>query len=444
MTELSGWGRYPRHLTDVRQLARPQDVAGIVTALDGHVARGNGRAYGDAAIGERATLMAGGLNRMMAFDAATGVVTVEAGVLLGDIIAAFGPRGFFPRVVPGTKFVTVGGAIAADVHGKNHHRDGGFGNGLVAMRIALPSGAVVTASRMENAALFDATLGGMGLTGTIIDATLALRPIESGWIRQQTLVARNLDDAISALEAADGATYSVAWIDGLAKGASLGRALVYLGEHASAADVVRMAPANAVFPAAPRARFSVPVEMPSFTLNPLSVRAFNEAYYRAGARHAGDARLVHWHPYFFPLDSIGGWNKIYGRQGFVQHQCVIPMPRARAVISEILERTAARGDASFLAVLKKLGSGGGLMSFPMPGLTLTLDFKMSGKVAAFLEDIDRLVVDAGGRLYLAKDARQSRATFESGYPALAAFRDFRRGIDADRRIVSKLSTRLGV
>lgn len=445
MTTISGWGRYPRLETNLQRSVTPHDTLRLAQTLQGYVARGNGRSYGDAAIGGTATLQALGLDRMRSFNPAAGRLAVEAGVLIGDIITAFGPRGFFPSVVPGTKFVTVGGAIAADIHGKNHHRDGGFGNTIEDIRLVLPSGEAVVVSRAQNPALFHATIGGMGLTGTIIEATMLLRRIETGWMKQTTVVSSNLDSAIEVLNSSDDATYSVAWIDVVAKGAAHGRSLIYIGEHASSLDVAAAVPApQGNFTPARAPRLTVPFDLPGFTLNPWSVAAFNELYFRSGSRNAGVPDLVHWNPYFFPLDGIGNWNRIYGPGGFVQHQCVIPIAKARDTIAEILARTAQRGDASFLAVLKKLGSGGGLMSFPMPGLTLTLDFKMSATLPAFLVEIDKIVADAGGRIYLAKDAMQSRATFEAGYPALGAFRELRHGIGATTKIMSKQSMRLGV
>jgi decaprenylphospho-beta-D-ribofuranose 2-oxidase len=378
------------------------------------------------------------------FDPESGRLTVEAGVLLSDILAAFVPRGFFPPVVPGTKFVTVGGMIASDVHGKNHHRDGGFGAHVEELTLALPSGEAVRCSPTERADLFEATIGGMGLTGAILEASFRLKRIETGWMRQQTTVAGNLDAAMAALVESDRSTYSVAWIDCLAKGASLGRSLVFAAEHAAAAEVKAEKPDAEPFPARRAGRLAVPLELPGITLNRLSVRGFNEAYYRLGARNAGKPFLVHWEPYFFPLDGIGSWNRIYGGRGFLQHQCVIPEPGARDVLGRILELVSSGGNASFLAVLKRLGGGFGTMAFPMPGFTLALDLGMRKDVFRLLEEIDRMVVEAGGRLYLAKDARQSRATFEAGYPDLPRFRDLRRAIGAEGRVASKLSARLGI
>jgi FAD/FMN-containing dehydrogenase len=442
-TAISGWGRVPVVESDV---IAPEtlEAARLATAAgDGLIPRGNGRAYGDAAIGARQTLDLTPLNRMQSFDPASGRLTVEAGVLLSDIIAAFGPRGFFPPVVPGTRFVTVGGAIAADIHGKNHHRDGGFGEFVESIRIALSGGDAIDASRQTHANIFHATIGGMGLTGTILQATLRLRAIETGWIRQQTIVARDLASVLAALDAHDASTYSVAWIDSSARGSALGRALVYLGEHASLNELT---PRESVrkFPAIDDPRLAVPIDLPSFTLNRLSVAAFNELYFRKGAWSAGAPFLIPVAPYFFPLDGVSEWNRIYGGRGFVQHQCVLPLTTGPAALGAILERIPARGDASFLTVLKKLGAGSGLLSFPMRGYTLALDFPMSPGLPAFLQELDRLVVSAGGRMYLAKDAHQSRETFDAGYPSADAFRALRREIDPHGRLRSRLSDRLGL
>lgn len=441
---LSGWGNYPKVPTDLLAPQTPAGARDQLLARTGVIARGAGRAYGDAAIGAQSTISSRGLNRMRSFDAATAQLTVEAGVTIADILATFEPRGFFLQVVPGTKFVTVGGAIAADVHGKNHHRDGGFGTIVESFRLALPGGEIVTCSRSENAALFAATLGGMGLTGMILDATLRLLPIETGWLRQDTRVASNLDAAIDQLEGSASTTYSVAWIDCLARGTALGRSLVYLAEHATRRDKDRLGPDLEPFPRPRYQRLSVPELFPGWLLNRASMRAFNELYFRRGAAHQGEQRLVHWDPYFFPLDAIADWNRIYGRRGFVQYQCVIPQGRARPVLAEMLDRVSRRGDASFLAVLKQLGEGGGPMSFPLRGYTLTMDFPVTATLFAFLDQLDALVVEAGGRLYLAKDARQSRTTFESGYPGLAVLRDIRQQTGANTRLASHLSARLGI
>ncbi len=439
MTRVSGWGRFPVVDTD---LLRPRSFAAIGDALavsTGAVARGNGRAYGDAGIGFAQTIAMTGFDRIRSFDPDQGRIRLEAGVLLSDLIDTFGPRGFLPFVVPGTRFVSIGGAIAADVHGKNHHCEGGFGSYVESILLQTGRGELIEASRVQNPDVFLASIGGMGLTGVILEATLRLRRIETGWIRQEVIPASNLAEAIEALDRGDSATYSVAWIDCAARGSSLGRSLIYLGEHARAGEIAKDAE---LFSRGADPRLNVPLDLPAITLNRYSVRAFNELYYRMGARRAGAPHLISIFPYFFPLDSVGAWNRIYGRRGFLQHQCVIPQARARDVLGDILARIASRGDASFLAVLKKLGEGEGMMSFPLPGYTLALDFPMTGGILPFLDEIDLLVVAAGGRLYLAKDARQSRATFEAGYPTLQRFNDIRTSLDPSRRIRSKLSQRL--
>ncbi|MGL3105694.1 FAD-binding oxidoreductase [Bradyrhizobium sp. BR 1432] len=437
MTLVSGWGRFPVVDSDV---LRPRSFAAVGEAVSaGTVARGNGRAYGDAAIGAARTVAMTGFDRVRWFDPATGRIRLEAGVLLSDLIETFGPRGFLPFVVPGTRFVSIGGAIAADVHGKNHHCEGGFGRYVESILLRTGQGEVMEASREQNSDAFFATVGGMGLTGIILEATMRLRPAETGWIRERVISASDLDAAIRALDAGDSATYSVAWIDCVARGKDLGRALVYLGEHAGKDELAASA---AAFPVGKDPGLRVPVDLPSMTLNRISIRAFNELYYRMGARRARGSQLVSLYPYFFPLDSLKDWNRIYGKRGFLQHQCVIPEQGARAVLGDILERVARRGDASFLAVLKKLGQGDGILSFPLPGYTLALDFPLRGDILNFLDEIDRLVVAAGGRLYLAKDARQSRATLAAGYPALQRFNAIRKSLDPAGTIRSKLSQRL--
>ncbi|MGY3236984.1 MULTISPECIES: FAD-binding oxidoreductase [unclassified Bradyrhizobium] len=437
MTTVSGWGRFPVVDTEVLRPRSFEAVADAVVA--GSVARGNGRAYGDAAIGTVRTIGMTGFDRIRWFDPATGRIRLEAGVLLSDLIDTFGPRGFLPFVVPGTRFVSVGGAIAADVHGKNHHGEGGFGRYVDSILLRTGAGETIEVSREQNPDAFFATVGGMGLTGVILEATMRLRRVETGWIREQVVSASDLDAAMRALEASESATYSVAWIDCVARGRDLGRSLIYLGEHASADELAEGADRFAL---GKKPGLAVPIDLPVMALNRVTVRAFNELYYRMGARRAGSDHLVSLYPYFFPLDSVADWNRIYGRRGFLQHQCVIPEAGARGVLGDILDRVSKRGDASFLAVLKKLGHGDGLLSFPLPGYTLALDFPVNGDILSFLDEIDRLVVAAGGRLYLAKDARQSRATFEAGYPALSRFKAIRKALDPAGNIRSKLSQRL--
>ncbi|HTJ57357.1 MAG TPA: FAD-binding oxidoreductase [Devosiaceae bacterium] len=442
MTVLSGWGRYPRFPT---QVVEPIDyrAARLLTPLHaGLIARGAGRAYGDAAIGEQVTLSTAQFDRIRSFDARTGLMRAEAGVVLADIIDVAMARGHFPPVVPGTQFVTVGGMIAADVHGKNHHRDGGFGDHVEEITLLLPDGSTVHCTAHQNAGLLAATIGGMGLTGTILDATFRLRPIECGWMRQMTLVAPNVGAALDMLHQHRDASYSVAWIDCLARGPALGRSLIFTAEHASRGEVQALG--LDPFPARARARLSLPIDCPQMLLSRVSVALFNEVYFRVGAGKAGVPQMVPWESYFFPLDGIGMWNRIYGREGFLQYQCVVPPSAARETLSGVLDRLSRFGSASFLSVLKQLGAAHGDLSFPMDGYTLALDLPLRNGVFELLDELDKLVVAAGGRLYLAKDARQSRMTFERTYPGLEHFRALRRTIPGSERVGSRLSLRLGI
>ncbi len=436
----SGWGRFP---VIEAQVFRPRTETELAALLDRHksvIARGNGRAYGDSAINRTATLQTSHFDKLIAFDTGTGQVVAEAGVLLGDLIAAFLPQGWFPLVTPGTKFVTIGGAIAADVHGKNHHKDGSFRACVDWIDVMGPDGKVTRCSRDENAVLFDHTLGGMGLTGIILRAAIRLRPVESGWIRQTTIPAPNLQAAMAAFEAEKDATYSVAWIDCLAEGEGLGRSLVMLGEHATRQD---LAPAQRTQPfqtkRPPRRR--VPIDLPAFTLNRLSVRAFNTLYYRAGERKSGE-QIVDWDRYFYPLDAILDWNRIYGRKGFAQFQCVLPLDRAETGLSSLLRTIAEAGSASFLAVLKRFGPQDSPFSFPMEGYTLALDFPVTAKTLALLDRLDRITLYHGGRFYLAKDSRMRAETLRAADPRVASFKQARTDLGTTRRFVSTQAERL--
>ncbi len=439
---ISGWGNYPRVET---RLTTPQDDADFTLSLrtDGPgIARGAGRAYGDAAIGSNTTLSTRRLDRMIAFDPANGVLTVEAGVLLSDVIDVFLPRGFFPPVVPGTRFVTIGGMVAANVHGKNHHVAGGFGRHIQSLTLITADGSRLVCTPTENAQLFRATIGGMGLTGIIRDVTFRLVAVETGLIRQETIVAQNLDAVMRIFEESRDWTYTAAWIDGLARGASLGRSVLFRGEHALRSDLPSLADPRMRSLRPPK--LSVPVFLPKITLNRLSVRAFNSLYLWHNRSHSG-MHLVPLASCFFPLDAIANWNRIYGRPGFLQYQCVIPRNKSRDALGEILEIVASRGSPSFLAVLKLLGpDDAGMMAFPMDGYTLALDFPASEKSFRLCDELDSRVLAHGGRIYFAKDARQSRNLVEAGYPNLAAFREIRRQSGAVSRFGSLQSERLGL
>ena len=415
---LGGWGNYPRAEVALSHARGAAEIRGEIAAHDHLIARGNGRSYGDSALNPAATLSLLPSNRFMDFDPQTGLLTCEAGVLLSDILSMFVPRGWFIPVTPGTRFVTIGGMIAADVHGKNHHHAGSFSQHVVQLNLMGADGEINPCSPTQNAERFWATCGGMGLTGVIASAVIRLVPIATAYIRQTTKRTNNLAETMQAFSDAHASTYSVAWIDCLAGGDALGRAVLYLGEHAAPADLPAEKRANP-FSIAPKNTHRIPFYLPEFLLNRWSACAFNHLYYR-GAK-TGDA-LVDYETFFYPLDAVREWNRLYGRAGFVQYQCVLPLDASAKGIAALLERIRGSGLGAFLAVLKLLGDEGrGLLSFPMRGYTLALDFPATAPVFALLNALDAIVAEHGGRIYLAKDARMNAAMMRAGYPRLEAF-----------------------
>jgi decaprenylphospho-beta-D-ribofuranose 2-oxidase len=436
---LSGWGRFPRLECRV---TRPRNEAElrIGVAQGSSIARGNGRAYGDSAMNINNTVDMRSFNRMLAFDTETGLLTLEAGVHLSDVISAFLPRCWFPPVTPGTKFVTIGGMIAADVHGKNHHKHGTFGGFVDWIDVADGNGEIRRCSPAENADLFTWTIGGMGLTGVILRAAFRLQPIETAWIRQTIIPAPDLTSVFKLLEAHQTSTYSVAWVDCLSRGAGLGRSLVILGEHATRDELSsdkRFAP----FSVPSRSGPIVPFDFPSFTLNSWSVRAFNACYYRRGVRNAGE-KLVDWNSYFYPLDAIVGWNRIYGRKGLVQFQCVLPLRRSLEGMMELLQTISSTGLGSFLGVLKRFGPQAGGLSFPMEGYTLALDFPLNQNSLALLAKLDLITIANGGRFYLAKDSRMTAETLRQSDERVDRFVRMRKDTKAFPAFTSAQSERL--
>lgn len=429
----TGWGRYPAVDADVTYARNLADVSATLTGGP-VIARGLGRSYGDSSLGDRMVDVTG-LDALIAFDPVTGVLTCEAGVSLSQIISVLLPRGWFLPVTPGTRFVTVGGAVASDVHGKNHHGAGSFCDHVDSLTVMVADGSVVTASRTEHPDLFRATCGGMGLTGIILTATLRLIAVQSTTIDEHVIRTGNLDASIAALTDNLDATYSVAWIDLVASGPSLGRSLVMLGEHATDDDFTRP-PRENVLP--------FPVDLPRGMLNRATVAAFNAVYYRQ-VRDDDVRHQVSLEKFFYPLDKVGDWNRVYGNHGFLQHQCVLPFDGGDVVLREIVHRISAAGLASPLAVLKTMGPGNdNLISFPSAGYTLAVDLQVSDAAFALCDELDRLVVDAGGRIYLTKDSRMSIETFRAGYPGLDAFEAVRAEYGASGVFVSRQSRRLGL
>ncbi len=420
MTRAAGfesWGRYPKAEQEILPLAWRSDP--LPEARRSLLPHGLGRSYGDSCLNDGGALLSTStLDRLIAFDRGSGVLRCEAGLSLAAILDFAVPQGWFLPVTPGTKFVTVGGAIANDVHGKNHFADGTFGCFVRAFELLRSDGSRLRCSPEENAGLYAATISGLGLTGLITWAEIQLRPIHNPFIEGQTIRFGGLDEfyEINADSERD-YLYTVAWIDILAKGRSLGRGLYMRGNHAP--------PIPNGPPSIRRSRkLTVPFDAPGFLLNSWSVRAFNFAYYRKQLRKV-KAGLTTFDPFFYPLDAISRWNRIYGPRGLLQWQCVVPVESG--AIGPILSEIARSKEGSFLVVLKTFGpkASPGLLSFPRPGVTLAVDFRNGGpRTFGLLDRLDAMVRECAGAIYPAKDARMSGETFRRSFPQLEAFSTF--------------------
>ena len=389
---------------------------------------GNGRSYGDVCLNPGGILWTTrGLDRFMDFDPELGVLVCEAGVLLRDIQRTLVPQGWMLPVTPGTQLVTVGGAIANDIHGKNHHVMGSFGDHVKSLRLLRTNGEVIVCGPDHHDKWFKATVGGMGLTGVVTQATLQLRPIQGPWLEAENVPFHQLSEFFQLADDSEtGWEHTVSWIDCLN---SQGRGVFMRGNHVAA----QSGPQPSI------GGISVPAVPPISLVNKLSLRPFNFAYYQLQARKR-QKTLVHYEPFFHPLDNVHHWNRIYGPKGFYQYQSVVPRNVGQDAVAAMLKTIAAAGEGSFLAVLKTFGNrqSVGMMSFPMPGVTLALDFPNRGeKTLALLRSLDAIVSDAEGRIYAAKDSRMPRDLFDSGYPQLAEFVKYR-----DSGISSAMSRRL--
>jgi FAD/FMN-containing dehydrogenase len=438
---LAGWGNYPVSESFTLNPRNEQDMKNDI-GRGPVVARGLGRSYGDQAINDdKYVAICSKLNHFITWDEKEGILECEAGVSLEEIISTFGPKGWLPMICPGTKFVTIGGAIANDIHGKAHHIDGSFVNCVLAFTILLADGTVVEASRTENTDLFWANFGGLGLLGVILTARLRLRKVETTYFRQKSVVIKGLDHMLEALDQYDHEyNYSVAWIDALAKGSKLGSGVLTLGNAARLEELPDKLKADPL-KLHSKSKLMVPFFLPSFALNGLTVRMLNRviAFVQNSPKD-----FVHYEKFFFPLDAINNWNRGYGKRGFIQYQFVIPEDNGKKNLAEILELIAGSGCTPFLNVFKRMGDGQGILSFPFKGYTLAIDFPVTKQLLTFTPKLDAMVLAAGGRLYLGKDALLNEPTFKAMYPQHQQWLAIKHKYDPGNKFTSNISRRLGL
>ena len=444
-SRLTGWGRTSPSSARVAQVSQ-NDVAGLLKDPHhrGVLIRGLGRSYGDAAQNAGGTVLTlEGSAEEAVLDRTAATVTAGAGVSLHDLLKVIVPQGFFVPVTPGTRFVTVGGAVASDIHGKNHHVEGSFGNHIRRLTLMLADGTIHEIGPDQNPTLFWATVGGMGLTGVILEATFSLIPIETSLCTVNTIRCRNIDVLIDEMSHGDDDhRYSVAWADLLATGSRLGRSVLWRGDHTKLAELSSKEAANAL-KYEPKHLATVPPVVPSFGfVNKLSSTLFNELWFRKEPRQKnGGHKSIP--AYFHPLDAIGSWNRLYGDGGFLQYQFALPFGREDE-LRQIVEKIAVSKTASPLVVLKRFGDANPApLSFPMPGWTLTVDIPTRAEgLGQLLHSLDEVVMQSGGRHYLAKDAHTTPTAIRRGYPRLDEWRQIQRSVDPGQLWQSDLARRL--
>ena len=431
--QLNSWGMYPIIKNESFTLKDKNILSSKLSEKKEFIPYGNGRRYGDSALNNN-IIHTKPYNYFLDFDEENGILHCQSGVLLSEILEVFVPKGWFLKVTPGTKLITVGGAIASDVHGKNHHVEGCFSNCTEEFTIMLPNGKIQTCSKTLNKELFKATCGGMGLTGVILDAKISLKKINSKYINQTTIKTKNLKETFEAFEQYSNQPYSVAWIDCLAKGKDIGKCLLMVGDFADNGDLSFKE----------KKKLTIPFNFPSFALNKLSVKAFNWLYYKK-APNGVSQQKVDIDTFFYPLDAINNWNRIYGKNGFTQYQFILPKDVSYDGLQEILSAISNSGKGSFLAVLKLYGKKNeNYLSFPIEGYSLALDFKIEKGLFELLNKLDEIVLKYNGRIYLTKDVRVSKETFEKGYPQIDKFRVIRAKNGMDKKFQSLQSKRVGI
>ena len=428
---LNSWGMYPQIKSISFIFNTKENLKNILKENSTFIPFGNGRSYGDSALAEN-IIYSKPYNYFLNFDEELGILHCQSGVMLSEIIETFVPRGWFLKVTPGTKLITIGGAIASDVHGKNHHVEGCFSSCVEEFTLILPNGEIKNVKKDDE--LFLATCGGMGLTGVILDAKISLKKINSKYINQTTIKTKNLKETFEAFEKYSHMPYSVAWIDCLASGEDIGKCLLMVGDFAD----------DGKLDFKEKKKINIPFNFPSFALNSLSVKAFNWLYYKK-APDGESKQKVDIDTFFYPLDAINNWNRIYGKGGFTQYQFILPKEKSYDGLKEILEKISKSGKGSFLAVLKLYGKENeNYLSFPMKGYSLALDFKIEKGIFELLNSLDEIVLKYGGRIYLTKDVRVSKESFEKGYPNIEKFRELRKKYAMSEKFVSLQSKRVGI
>jgi FAD/FMN-containing dehydrogenase len=436
--KIANWGNYPVMESDERTFSFSDQLQQLIGGSTHFIPRGNGRCYGDASLSEN-TISTLKFDKVISFDTVNGIFECESGLTLDKLLEVIVPKGWFLPVTPGTKFITVGGAVGSDVHGKNHHVDGSFSNHIVDMDIVLADGSTVLCSPEEKPDLFEATCGGMGLTGLVSRVKFRLKKIETSYIKQKQIKAANLEEILRLFDEYKHYTYSVAWIDCLKKGKNFGRSILILGEHATKEDLNETQKKDPLkLPGKKQINF--PINLPSWVLNTLTVKAFNFLYYAKNYKKE-ISNVVSYEPFFYPLDAINNWNRGYGKKGFVQYQFVLPLNAKQGLI-EILQRISDKGLGSFLAVLKVFGKQDSMISFPTEGYTLALDFPVRAGLFEFLDELDKVVLSYGGRIYMSKDARMKPDVLYAGYPRLEEFKRIVKKYNPLGKIRSLQSSRL--
>jgi decaprenylphospho-beta-D-ribofuranose 2-oxidase len=438
---IANWGKYPVIEANEQSFNFTEQLIDLVgqqnTAV---IARGSGRCYGDSALANNiiSTLK---FDNILSFDTVNGVIECQTGITLEQLLLVIVPHGWFLPVTPGTKLITIGGAVASNVHGKNHRKDGSFSKHIIEMEIRLASNETIICSPSENADLFEATCGGMGLTGIVTRLKFRLKKIETSYMKQEQIKAANLDELLQLFDQYRDSDYTVAWIDCLKKGKGFGRSILTVGQHALLNDLPAEQKQEPL-KTPNKKKLNFPFNLPSFVLNTFTVKAFNFLFYNKNYKREMES-IAGYDQFFYPLDAINNWNRMYGKKGFVQYQFVIPMEGKQGLV-EILNRIGQQGVGSFLTVLKVFGKQESMISFPREGYSLALDFPIRKGIFEFLDELDEILIKYGGRIYITKDARMKAAMLERGYPELQKFKNIVKKYNPDGKFSSIQSDRLNL